>query len=53
MLRIFVFINMTILKGMDELFWGKELEDVFDWAKKLHMAVEVHEYDREKLFKIY
>jgi hypothetical protein len=44
---------MTIPKGMDELLWGKELEDVFDWAKKLHMVVEVHAYDEEKLFKIY
>jgi len=43
---------MTSPKGMDELFWGKDLEDVFDWAERLHMAVEVHEYDEEKLFKI-
>lgn len=30
LLRIFVFIKMTNLKGMDELLWGKELEDMFD-----------------------
>jgi hypothetical protein len=43
---------MTNPKGMDELFWGKDLEDVFDWAKRLKMAIEVGEYDEEKLFKI-
>jgi hypothetical protein len=32
---------MTNPKGMDELFWGKDLKDVFDWAKRLQMAVEV------------
>jgi len=26
---------MTNPKGMDELFWGKDLEDVFNWAKML------------------
>jgi hypothetical protein len=24
--------NMTSPKGMDELFWGGELEDVTNWA---------------------
>jgi hypothetical protein len=43
---------MTSLKGMDESFWGKDLEDVFDWVERLQMAVEVQEYDEEKLFKI-
>jgi hypothetical protein len=43
---------MTSPKGMDELFWGKDLEDMFDWAEKLHMTIEVQEYDEEKLFKI-
>ncbi len=52
LLGIFVFIKMTNPKGMDELFWGKDLEDVFDWAKRLKMAIEVGEYDEEKLFKI-
>ncbi len=37
---------------MDELFWGKDLEDVFDWVERLQMAVEVCEYNEEKLFKI-
>jgi hypothetical protein len=27
--------RMTSLKGMDELFWGKDMEDVFDWIKRL------------------
>jgi hypothetical protein len=26
---------MTSAKGMDEMFWGKDLEDVFDWAERL------------------
>ncbi len=39
-------------KRMDELFWGKDTEDVFDWTKKLQMAKEVQELDEEKLFKI-
>jgi len=43
---------MTNPKGMDELFWGNDLEDVFDWVERLQMAVEVQEYDEEKLFKI-
>jgi len=37
---------------MDELLWGKELEDMFVWAERLQMAIEVHEYGEEKLFKI-
>lgn len=43
---------MTSPKGMDELFWGKDLEDVFDWGERLHMAIEVCEYDEEKFLKI-
>jgi hypothetical protein len=42
---------MTSPKEMDELLWGKDLEDVFDWAKKLQMVAKVHEYDDE-FFKI-
>jgi hypothetical protein len=26
---------------MDELFWGREHEDVNDWAERLTMAAEV------------
>jgi hypothetical protein len=25
---------------MDELLWGKDLEDVFDWVKRLQMATK-------------
>jgi len=32
---------MTSTKGMDELFWGKEFEDVVDWMEWLEMALEV------------
>ncbi len=44
--------KMISPKRMDELFWGKDTEDVFDWTKKLQMAKEVQELDEEKLFKI-
>lgn len=37
---------------MDELFWGKEFEDVHDWVKRLEMAIEVCEIDELKLFNI-
>jgi hypothetical protein len=43
---------MTSLEGMDELFWGKDMEDVFDWTEILWMVVEVQKLDEEKLFKI-
>jgi hypothetical protein len=29
-----------------------EFEDVFNWAERLQLAVEVREYDEEKFFKI-
>jgi len=37
---------------MDELFWGREYEDVSDWAERLTMAVEVQDLNADKLFKI-
>jgi hypothetical protein len=37
---------------MDELFWGREYEDVSDWAERLTMAVEVRDLTADKLFKI-
>jgi hypothetical protein len=43
---------MISLKGMDELFLGKEFENVLDWTKKLEMALKVQGYDELKLFKI-
>jgi len=39
-------------KGMDELFWDKDMEDVFDWTKRLQMATKVKELDEDKFFKI-
>jgi hypothetical protein len=39
-------------KRMDELFWGKGMEDIFDWTKRLQTIVEVKELDGNKLFKI-
>ncbi len=43
---------MTSPQGMDELFWGREYEDVSDWAKRLTMATEVRDLNADKLFKI-
>jgi hypothetical protein len=37
---------------MDELFWGRDHEDVNDWAERLSMAVEVRDFNADKLFKI-
>jgi len=37
---------------MDELFWGRDHEDVKDWAERLTMAAEVRDLNADKLFKI-
>jgi hypothetical protein len=37
---------------MDELFWGRDHEDVSDWAKRFSMVVEVLDLNADKLFKI-
>jgi len=37
---------------MDELFLGREYEDVSDWVEKLTMAAEVRDLNVDKLFKI-
>jgi hypothetical protein len=37
---------------VDELFWGREYEDVSDWAERLTMAAEVRDLTADKLFKI-
>ncbi len=37
---------------MDELFWGRDHEDVNDWAERLTMAAEVCDLTADKLFKI-
>jgi hypothetical protein len=37
---------------MDELFWGRDHEDVNDWAERLTMAAEVRDLNADKLFKI-
>jgi len=39
-------------QGMDELFWGRDHEDVNDWAERLTMAAEVRDLTADKLFKI-
>jgi len=44
---------MTNPKGMDKLFWGKDMEDVFYLIhQKLQMDIQVKELDEDKLFKI-
>ncbi len=43
---------MTSPKGMDELFWHKEFEDVHEWVKRLEMPIEVCVIDELKLFNI-
>jgi hypothetical protein len=37
---------------LDELFWGREYENVGDWAERLTMAAEVCDLSGDKLFKI-
>jgi hypothetical protein len=37
---------------MDELFWGRDHEDVNDWAERLTMDAEVRDLNADKLFKI-
>jgi hypothetical protein len=43
---------MTHPQGMDELFWGKDHEDMNDWVEHLTMDVEVKNLNDDKLFKI-
>jgi len=37
---------------MDELFWGRDHEDVNDWVERFTMAAEVQDLNGDKLFKI-
>jgi hypothetical protein len=37
---------------MDELFGGRDHEDVNDWVERLTMAAEVRDLNVNKLFKI-
>ncbi len=37
---------------MDELFWGRDHEDINDWVERLTMAAEVWDLNANKLFKI-
>jgi hypothetical protein len=43
---------MTSPQEMDELFWGRDHEDVNDWAERFTMAAKVHNLTADKLFKI-
>jgi len=43
---------MTIPQGLDDLFWGRDYEDVTDWAERLTMAAKVCDLTPHKLFKI-
>ncbi len=44
--------KMTSPQGMDDLFWGRDYENVSDWAERLTMATEVRDLTPDKLFKI-
>ncbi len=44
--------KMTSPQGMDELFWGRDHEDVNDWAERLTMAAKVRDLNGDKFFKI-
>ncbi len=44
--------KMTSPQGMDDLFWGRDYDDVSDWAERLTMAAEVRDLTLDKLFKI-
>jgi hypothetical protein len=39
-------------KGMDELFWGKDMENVFCWMERLQMVAKVKELNENKFSKI-
>ncbi len=43
---------MTSPKGMDELFWGKDLEDVFDWVERLQMQQRCENMMRRSCLKL-
>jgi len=43
---------MTSPQGLDDLFWGRDCEDVTDWTEQLTMAAEVRDLTPDKLFKI-
>ncbi len=42
---------MSSPHGMDELFWGRNHEDVNDWVERLTMVAEVRDLNANKLFK--
>jgi hypothetical protein len=44
--------KFTSPKGMDELLWCREFEDIHDWVERLEMATKVKVIDELKLFKI-
>jgi hypothetical protein len=43
---------MTNPQGMDELYWGRDHEDVNDCVERFTMATEVRDLNDDKLFKI-
>ncbi len=43
---------MTSPQGMDELYWGRDHEEVNDWVERLTMATEVIDFNDDKLLKI-
>ncbi len=43
---------MTRSKGMDELSWGQNFENIRDQVERLKMAMKVKGIDEQMLFKI-
>jgi hypothetical protein len=43
---------MTSPQGMNELFWGRDHENMNDWVEQLTMVAKVRDLNVDKLFKI-
>jgi hypothetical protein len=43
---------MTNPQGMDELYWGRDHEDVNDWAECSTMAAKVRDFNDDMFFEI-
>ncbi len=43
--------RMISPQGLDELFWGRDHEDVNDRVKRLTMAVEARDFNADNFFQ--
>ncbi len=39
---------MASPQGLDDLFWGREYEDITDWVERLTMAAKVRDLTPDK-----